>query len=92
LAGYEDNPKARLEYYKKPDVWKDVQSVYEPYLKLHPNSVFDRSWYAKLACLCGQFAAADAQFQALGAKVQASVFGTRAEMERMRAEAAEKGR
>jgi len=92
LAGYEDTPKARLDYYKKPDVWKDVQSVYEPYLKLHPNSAFDRSWYAKLACLCGQFTVADAQFQILGGKAQASVFGTRAEMERMRAEAAEKGR
>ena len=59
----------RLEYWKQPDVWPDVQAVYEGMLKEFPNNTFDRSMYAKLACWCEQWAVADRQFKLLGDRV-----------------------
>lgn len=90
LAGYTEN---REDYYKKnPAVWKDLQSVYEPYLKRRPDSVFDHSFYARYACWCGQWKVAKEQFDLLGDRVLLKPFKDRAEMERLRAEAAEKGK
>jgi hypothetical protein len=89
LAGY---AKDRAAYYKDEDVWKDVKAVYDGFLAGHPDSVLDRTWYAKLACWCGHYAEARTQFQALGDKVAVSVFSNPAEMEKLKAEAEEKGR
>jgi hypothetical protein len=89
LAGYGDNPE---DYFKNPAVWKDIQSVYEPYLRKRPDSVWDRSFYAKLACYSGRWAEAKAQFDRLGSAVDGGAFKDPAELERFRSEAAEKGK
>jgi hypothetical protein len=89
LAAYGEK---REEHYKDPAVWKDLQSVYEPYLKRHPDSAWDRSFYAKYACYSGRWAEAKLQFDRLGDGVLVGAFTDKAEMERLRAEAAEKGK
>lgn len=89
LAGYEKTPP---DYYKKADVWKDVKSVYDGILAREPGSAHFRSWYAKLSCWCGEWAEAQRQFERLGAKVDVSVFKDRAELDKLKAEAAQKGR
>jgi tetratricopeptide (TPR) repeat protein len=89
LAGYASN---RAAYYKDEGVWKDVKAVYETYLKGHPDSPMERSWFAKLACWCGHFDVAHSQFQELGDKAVVTVFENRAGLDRLRAEAADKGR
>lgn len=90
LAGYED--KEDNTYYKNPAVWKDVQAVYVPCLKRRPKSAIDRSWYAKLACWCGQYGEAKEQFAILGDQVDVGAFKDREEMEKLKAEAEAKGR
>jgi hypothetical protein len=89
LAGY---GKDRASYYKSDDVWKDVKAVYDGYLGGHPDAVRERSWFAKLACWCGHFDEARKQFQELGDQAAVSAFASQAEMDALRAEAAEKGR
>jgi hypothetical protein len=86
LAGY---AKDKPSYYKNEAVWKDFQSVYDPYLSLHPDSAWDRTYYAKLACWCGRWTEAKALFDKLGDKVVVSAFADRAELDRLRAEAAD---
>jgi hypothetical protein len=86
LAGY---TKDRENYYKNEAVWKDLHAVYEPYLSLQPDSAWDRTYYAKLACWCGRWTEAKAQFDKLGDKAEVWAFADRAEMERLRAQAAD---
>ncbi len=89
LAGYEKDKPA---YYQREEVWKDVQAVYETYLARHPDSAQDRTWYAKLASYCGRHREANRQFEILGDKAVVSVFANRAELDRLKAEAAAKGK
>lgn len=49
-----------------PSIWRDIQSVYDPYLSRYPDSVFHRTRYAQLAAWCGQPQVADRQLRALG--------------------------
>jgi tetratricopeptide (TPR) repeat protein len=69
------DPRAPQEgYYGRPYVWDDVQSVYDPYLKLHPDSRYDKSCYARLAVLAGKYALANRLFEELGNGWWRSVF------------------
>jgi hypothetical protein len=89
LAGQAENT---TDYYKNESVWKDIRSVYVGYLNLYPDASWDRTWYAKLACLCGQWDVAKAQFEKLGDKVQLRAFKDPAELDRLKTEAAAKGK
>ncbi|HLY11365.1 MAG TPA: hypothetical protein VKW04_18830 [Planctomycetota bacterium] len=89
LAGYEDSPDA---YYKNDAVWQDVKAVYDRALKRAPEATRDRSYFAKLACWCGHWKEAKAQFDRLGERVDVQVFADADEMNRLRSEAAEKGK
>jgi TPR repeat protein len=80
------------QYFAEPGVWTDVKSVYEPYLKLNPDAHADRSKYAMLAAWAGEWAVANAQFRQLGDKVVVSVFDSADELNRLRREAASRGR
>lgn len=78
--------RGRLEdlsegYYARPYVWNDIKSVYEPYLAKHPESLYDKSCYARLATLACQFKLADQLFKELGDKWWRSVFAGGADYE-----------
>jgi hypothetical protein len=92
LSGYQEPKEAQAEYFTDEHVWKDFQAVYDRYLARYPDSVWDRSFYAKLACKCGRWSAAKAQFDKLGGQVMVGAFADQAELNRFRAEAAEKGK
>jgi hypothetical protein len=89
LSSYGDK---QGEYFKDPEVWKDIQSVYEPFLKKYPDSVWDRSYYAKYACYSGHWTEAKGQFDRLGEAVLVRAFKDKAELDRLRVEAAEKSK
>jgi hypothetical protein len=72
------------QYYQEPSVWKDLQSVYIPYLERHPESRRDRTRYAKQAFYCGQYAEADRQFQLLGEEYWEAEFGSPAAYRQVR--------
>lgn len=63
------------DYYAQPDVWKDIQSVYEPFLARYPTAAWDRSYYAYYATRAGQWAIARKQFAKLGDKPELTPFG-----------------
>lgn len=86
-AGYQNDPDA---YIARPEVWKDIQSVYLPYLEAFPERHHDRSMYAKLACRAGQWMVADEQFKRLGNHARMIVFGKRQTCNQMRQQAAAK--
>jgi hypothetical protein len=74
----------RDEYFTQPEVWDDVRSVYEPYLTRHPDAVWDRSYYAYYATLCGKWDVARQQFEILGDNPELKPFGTKAAYEYLR--------
>lgn len=90
LARYvKDNPDS---YYQQPGVWTDLRSVYDPFLKQNPQAIRERSQYALYACRAEQWEEADRQFQALGDRVDPSVFPDRNQFGRLRAEASAKAK
>ena len=68
LAGY--LPQKEL-YFADPAVWRDIQRVFEAYLRVNPNDTFDRSAYCRYACWSGHWAVAAKQFEILGNNVDA---------------------
>jgi hypothetical protein len=59
-------PKERTEYMKSPEVWAEITSIYDEYLKHYPGNNVARSKYAVLCYLGAHYPEAHAQFQALG--------------------------
>ncbi|OAI51258.1 hypothetical protein AYO44_04995 [Planctomycetaceae bacterium SCGC AG-212-F19] len=60
-------PQTRIdEYWAQPAVWRDVQKVYEPYLKRDPQDRYRRSVYLHWAVKCQQYAGAQRQLDILG--------------------------
>jgi tetratricopeptide (TPR) repeat protein len=76
------------EYWKRPEVWKDLKQVYEVQFELFPQAVFDRSYYAMLANRSQQWAEADRQFKILGGRPAVRVFGSMASYDYQRKKAA----
>jgi hypothetical protein len=56
----------QLKYMARPDVWADIQPVYDEYLKHHPHDDVARSKYATFCYLGGHFREAQHQYVALG--------------------------
>ena len=65
LAYLSDRPN---EYWKRPDVWNEVENFYSAYLAWNPNSSYDRSRYALTALRAEKWKIADEQFAVLGDK------------------------
>jgi hypothetical protein len=57
---------ARRKYLTNPDVWKDIRSVYEPYLKLFPTDSVQRARYAAHLTMCLHITEAKEQFDIVG--------------------------
>jgi hypothetical protein len=43
------NPSERTNYWQRPDVWADVSSAYERYLRDNPNDSQQTAYYANYA-------------------------------------------
>jgi tetratricopeptide (TPR) repeat protein len=89
LAAYGEKP---ADYYQDNRVWQDIQEVYDRMLRHNPKSTWDRSYYARMACYCGRWSEAKAQFDKLGADAEVTAFADAAEFHRLKARAAEKGK
>jgi hypothetical protein len=53
-------------YMRSPEVWTEIQSVYDEYLKHYPHDDVERSKYAMLCYLGAHYPEAHAQFQSVG--------------------------
>jgi hypothetical protein len=53
-------------YMESPEVWTEIQAVYDEYLKHHPDDKTERSKYAMLCYLGAHYVKAHAQFLAVG--------------------------
>jgi hypothetical protein len=58
--------KQQFKYMSLPEVWADIQPVYDEYLKHHPNDDVARSKFATFCYLGGHYREAEAQYVALG--------------------------
>jgi tetratricopeptide (TPR) repeat protein len=88
-CGIED-PKA---YFARPQVWKDIESVYRSFLEVYPDShlaPWYRSKLAKWACDCQQWDAARKVFAEIGDQPDLSVFRSMAVYNYYRKKAAKK--
>jgi hypothetical protein len=57
-----DQPK----YLRSPEVWSEIKSVYDEYLKHYPSDNVARSEYAAIGYIGGHWSEAHSQFQILG--------------------------
>jgi tetratricopeptide (TPR) repeat protein len=76
-------------YFALDHVWKDVQSVYEPFLAARPKNAWARSRYAYYASLGRHWDVASQQFRELGETAIASQFGGAEAMQEFRRQASE---
>jgi hypothetical protein len=58
--------KEQVDYMSLPEVWADIEPVYDEYLKHYPNDDVARSKYATFCYLGGHYREAEAQYVALG--------------------------
>jgi tetratricopeptide (TPR) repeat protein len=63
------------DYFKRPEVWGDVERVYSGYLELYPENATARSRFARIACDNERWEEALRQFAVLGDKPDENVFG-----------------
>lgn len=80
------------KYFERPEVWQDIQAVFEGYLQAYPQATFERSRYALWACRCQKWDVADRQFTTLGENAQKHVFENAAQYEQLREEAARRAK
>ena len=64
---------------KHPDVWKEVQQVFDPLVQAYPESAWVRTSYLRWAHYCGQRQVALKQNHAIGGKLAKSPFLTEKE-------------
>lgn len=86
--GLADDSGAPETYYARPEVWKDIQRVYEPFLQAEPDNKRSRSAYCYYACRSGHWALANKQFEILGAEVPLMYFTSAEQIKTFRAKAA----
>lgn len=66
---YEDLVTARAgaaEYFRDPEVWREIRDVNVRILRDFPDSTQIRNWYARAAFLAGEHAVAREQFRLIG--------------------------
>lgn len=56
----------QVKYLRQPEVWADIHSVYDEYLRHHPVDDVARSKYATFCYLSAHFREAEVQYVALG--------------------------
>lgn len=60
------DPNDQGKYLASPEVWGEISSTYDEYLKVHPEDDVARTKYASLAYMSSHFIVAHEQFQAVG--------------------------
>jgi len=86
--GLADDSGAPETYYARPEVWKDIQREYEPFLQAEPDERNTRSAYCYYACRSGHWALANKEFELLGAEVPLVYFNSAEQIKTFRAKAA----
>ncbi len=54
MSGMIEGP-GRAEYLGSPEVWSEIKSIYDEYLKHYPSDAVARSKYASLCCVSEHF-------------------------------------
>lgn len=83
-----DESDDRKQYLSRPDVWRDLEEVYEQYLQFDPGAAWARSQYAKVAADCEKWAVAKREMDLLGDRPDPRVFGSMASYNYLRRKAA----
>ena len=72
LAQQSANPVA---YWKQPEVWADLKTLYQGWTAYSPKDRFERTYYAVFAFRAEDWATAHAQMEILGDQPDASALG-----------------
>jgi hypothetical protein len=63
-------------YWREPDVWPDIKASYEKFFALNPQAKSWRSYYARYAYWCQQWAALREQLALAGDNINEEAFGS----------------
>ncbi len=75
------------KYYENPEVWRELKGMYEKYLLEHPESVWDRNFFAKYSFYAHDYGEAVRQFQLIGTDIEKRCWGSDRYYYQCRAEA-----
>jgi hypothetical protein len=85
-AHYERYPaKQRYDYYRRPEVWREIEEPFTEYLAEHPDDMRRHNWFALHAFYGHKYELARQEFLIIGDRWDANVWGTRASFERTKA-------
>lgn len=73
-------------HFRKPDVWSDLEMLFDALLKDAPRSAYGRTLYAMFAARCGQIKAAHKLFEELGDDPYRPLFTSWDQYEKVRAD------
>ncbi len=82
----------RDKYLASAEVWDDIRSVHEEFLKHYTADYPARNYYAALCCMCGRFTEANEQFKIIGERFAANPYFTADRMKLLRDFAAAKAK
>ena len=85
-----EEPGAPKDYWRRPEVWRDMDQLTAGQLRVWPDDDYSRSLRAYYAWKCGQWKEADAAFKRLGDRADASPFASPAARAAAREESARK--
>ncbi|HEX2835699.1 MAG TPA: hypothetical protein VHW00_21980 [Thermoanaerobaculia bacterium] len=75
-------------HFDDPAVCRDVRAVFDPYLKEHPDALYERSGYAYFLYRCEDFTGANREIKRLGSERRLGPFQTKAAFDKIKVEAA----
>ncbi len=78
------------DYFKNPDVWKEVKMTFEKCLEARPNSLSYLNYYAKYAYYAGDYEEAARLFRIIGADVDLGRWNSENDFYKARAESYDK--
>ncbi len=65
-----------FDYFRREDVWEETKKVYNEILNRFPNSQESHNWFARTACLAGDFEMARKEFEIIGDDRVMKVWGS----------------
>lgn len=64
------------KYFQRPEVWSELKAVYKELIKRYPDSMKRHNWFARTACIAGDFDTAKAEFEIIGDRWEQSAWNT----------------
>ncbi len=70
-----------IRHFKKAEVWNELKTLQTELIRRFPHSLKRHNWFAKSACLAGDFETARREFEEIGDNWLKNVWSTKKDFE-----------